>query len=424
MSDQVRRRGGLLGEPKLLAFAGSQGISAIGDGIYLVALSWTALTVTHSSVYLGLLLTTSALPRAILMLGGGVLVDRLGARRVILGSDSTRMVVVVALALVVVLGHGSVAELFVIAAIFGAFDALFYPAATTMIPALVSPEQLAAANGAWQVATQGSVLIGPPLGGVILGISGPGPAFAADGATFMVAFLALLLIRVRATTVSGGVEQAPGDAQGPRAETAWVQLTAGIRTAFSDPFMRAILPLAAAMNLAAGGPLNVGLPLLARAHGWGPTGYGLLFGAIGAGLLVGGIAMSTGLKLPRLGVSVMVGVLLMAVTMAGIAFSSLLVVSVILCALVGMLISGINVAIITVIQKNTAPHMLGRVSSVLLFFSMSLTPASYAIAGGLAHTFSIAGLYLAGAALVAVVAGAGLCNRAIRADPASIALAG
>lgn len=410
------RRPGLLGETKLLAFAGSQGISAIGDGIYLVALSWTALTLTHSPIYLGLLLTTSALPRSILMLGGGVLVDRLGARRVILGSDSTRAVLVVGLAVLVAVGHGSVAELFVVAALFGVFDALFYPATTTVIPALVSAEQLAAANGAWQVATQGSILVGPPLGGVILAISGPGPAFAADGATFLVAFLALLVIRVHPRG-----EETPETNEAAAAadrESTWNQLTAGIRTAFSDPFLRAILPLAAAVNFAAGGPLNVGLPLVARAHGWGPTGYGALFGGMGAGLLIGGIVMSAGFKLPRLGLSVMVGALLVAVPMAGIGLSPLLPVSVMLCALIGALVSGIDVSIMTLLQRNTPPHLLGRVSSVLLFFSMSLTPISYAVAGGVARALTAGGLFLAGAALVALVAGGGLLSKGIRTEPA------
>ncbi|MGC8473538.1 MAG: MFS transporter, partial [Candidatus Dormibacteria bacterium] len=67
----------ILRERRFLIFAGGQGVSAIGDGVYLVALAWTSLQLTRSPVYLGLLLTTSALPRAILMLAGGVVVDRL-----------------------------------------------------------------------------------------------------------------------------------------------------------------------------------------------------------------------------------------------------------------------------------------------------------------------------------------------------------
>ncbi len=405
----------------MLIFTGGQGVSAVGDGVYLVALTWTALTLTHSSVYLGLLLTTSALPRAILMLGGGVLVDRWGARRVILGSDLTRAILVGGLAALVALGHGSIALLFVIAGAFGVFDALFYPATMTLIPALVEPGQLSAANGVWQMAVQGSMLIGPPVGGVLVGVSGPAAAFAVDGASFLVAFGALMAIRVSAAPAAptGSAAEAGAAAtarQGPIAE-----LTAGLRAAYSDPFLRAVLPVSAVMNLAAGGPLNVGLPLLARAHSWGPEGYGALFAGIGAGVLTGGLAMSAGLRLPRLGVSTMLSAVVIGIFMVGLGLTGALAVAVVLCALIGALIATINVTLISMIQRRTEPRLLGRVSSVMMFSSMSLTPVSYALAGAIAHALGAGGLFVLGAVMVMVVALGALSSREIRTQSGALA---
>lgn len=405
----------------MLIFTGGQGVSAVGDGVYLVALTWTALTLTHSSVYLGLLLTTSALPRAILMLGGGVLVDRWGARRVILGSDLTRAILVGGLAALVALGHGSIALLFVIAGAFGVFDALFYPATMTLIPALVEPGQLSAANGVWQMAVQGSMLIGPPVGGVLVGVSGPAAAFAVDGASFLVAFGALMAIRVSAapaapTDAAAEAGAAATARQGPIAE-----LTAGLRAAYSDPFLRAVLPVSAVMNLAAGGPLNVGLPLLARAHSWGPEGYGALFAGIGAGVLTGGLAMSAGLRLPRLGVSTMLSAVVIGIFMVGLGLTGALAVAVVLCALIGALIATINVTLISMIQRRTEPRLLGRVSSVMMFSSMSLTPVSYALAGAIAHALGAGGLFVLGAVMVMVVALGALGSREIRTQSGALA---
>ncbi len=405
----------------MLIFTGGQGVSAVGDGVYLVALTWTALTLTHSSVYLGLLLTTSALPRAILMLGGGVLVDRWGARRVILGSDLTRAILVGGLAALVALGHGSIALLFVIAGAFGVFDALFYPATMTLIPALVEPGQLSAANGVWQMAVQGSMLIGPPVGGVLVGVSGPAAAFAVDGVSFLVAFGALMAIRVSAapaapTDAAAEAGAAAAARQGPIAE-----LTAGLRAAYSDPFLRAVLPVSAVMNLAAGGPLNVGLPLLAQAHSWGPEGYGALFAGIGAGVLTGGLAMSAGLRLPRLGVSTMLSAVVIGIFMVGLGLTGALAVAVVLCALIGALIATINVTLISMIQRRTEPRLLGRVSSVMMFSSMSLTPVSYALAGAIAHALGAGGLFVLGAVMVMVVALGALGSREIRTQSGALA---
>ena len=417
-SARNRRSPAILAERRFLIFAGGQGVSAVGDGIYLVALAWTALALTHSAVYLGLLLATTALPRAVLMLAGGVVVDRWGARMVILGSDLSRALLISALAVLVLVGHASIALLFVIAGIFGVFDALFYPATMSIIPALVDREHLSAANGTWQVAVQGSLIVGPPLGGVLVGLNGAGAAFAADGASFLVAFVALLAIGL------GGRRSFAGEPGAVQAETRtriWTQLTAGVRAAVADPFLRALLPVAALVNMAAGGPLNVGLPLLARVHHWGPDGYGALFGGIGAGLLLGGLVMGTGLRLPRISVSVVLMVVTMGVLMAVLGFEASLALDVLLCVGIGTLISVTNVAIISLIQSTTSPQLLGRVSSVVMFSSMSLTPVSYALSGAVARLLSPGGLFFAGAAMVVAVALIALSSKAIRQGAASVA---
>ncbi len=398
------RRPGILSEGRFLLFAGGQGVSAIGDGVYLVALAWTSLQLTHSPVYLGLLLTTSALPRAILMLAGGVVVDRWGPRRIILGSDLSRAVLIGGVAAVVLAGHLSVLLLFLVAAVFGVFDALFYPATMTMVPALVSPDRLSAANGVWQLAVDGTIVIGPPLGGLLVGLAGPGPAFLVDGASFLVAFAALMA--VRATT--------PANPSSTPQEGGWASLTAGVRTSFASPFLRALMPLTAALNLAMGGPLNVGIPLLARAHGWGPGGYGLVTGGLGAGLLLGGLAMGAGLRLPRPGISVLTMALAIGVLAGLLGASTALPLAVGLTVVMGAIVSATNVAVVSLIQQQAPPEMLGRVMSVLMFSSMSLTPVSYALSGAVARGAGVGGLFLAGGALVVVVAGAGFRVRAVR----------
>ncbi|MHB8313587.1 MAG: MFS transporter [Candidatus Dormibacteria bacterium] len=403
-------RAGILGEGRFLIFSGGQGISSLGDSIYFIALAWTALTLTHSPVYLGLLLTTTALPRALLILGGGVLVDRWGARRVILGSDASRAVLILALAALLWLGHGSIAALFVVAAVFGVFDALFYPATTTIIPSLVRPEHLSSANAVWQVAVQGSMILGPPVGGVLVGLAGPGVAFTADGISFLVAFSALLLIRA-------GGRRTP-DGSGPQTKASGGlrhEVMSGLRVVGADPFLRALMPVAAVLNLAALGPINVGIPLLARAHHWGAGGYGLLEGGFGAGILLGGVALGVGLKLPRLGLSVMVLVGVQAVFLGLLGLAGSLPVGVGLCALMGVLLSAINVSVISLVQVVAPPDLLGRVSSVLMFASMSLTPVSYALAGGVVAAIGVPGLFLSGAGLEIAVALAGSSSPAIRA---------
>ncbi|NUR65474.1 MAG: MFS transporter, partial [Streptomyces sp.] len=71
--------------------------SMVGDSVYYIALSWAAVQAGSPS-QAGIVMSVSALPRAILMLGGGVVADRLGPRRVVIGSDVVRCAAVLAVA--------------------------------------------------------------------------------------------------------------------------------------------------------------------------------------------------------------------------------------------------------------------------------------------------------------------------------------
>src|SRR6185312_7272169 len=76
-----------------MLWAGS-GISAVGDQFYLVALPWVVLQLTGSAVAVGTILMAVAIPRAMLMLFGGVLTDRISARRIMMSTASTRTLLV------------------------------------------------------------------------------------------------------------------------------------------------------------------------------------------------------------------------------------------------------------------------------------------------------------------------------------------
>ena len=139
-----------------LMWAG-QAVSSIGDQFALVALPWLALVLTGSALALGGVLAVMAVPRAALMLVGGVYVDRLSPRRVMLLSNGVRLVAVTVLGLIVLAGDVTLLMVYVFALVFGIADAFFFPAQQAIIPALVDPEQIPAANAIAQGTTQPTV---------------------------------------------------------------------------------------------------------------------------------------------------------------------------------------------------------------------------------------------------------------------------
>ena len=130
-----------------------QAISSLGDQFALVALPWLALVLTGSAFALGTVLALMAIPRAALMLVGGVYVDRLSARRVMFLSNAVRLVSVTALGLIVFAGDVGLPMLYLFALVFGVADAFFFPAQQAILPALVQPDEIPAANALAQGTT-------------------------------------------------------------------------------------------------------------------------------------------------------------------------------------------------------------------------------------------------------------------------------
>ena len=119
-----------------------QSISLVGDGVFTVALALETLRIDNHPIALSLVLAARLLPTVLLLVAGGVIVDRVPRRLAMLASDSTRGVAVTVIAALVALGALQVWELVLMSAVFGAADALFYPAATALTPEILPAELL------------------------------------------------------------------------------------------------------------------------------------------------------------------------------------------------------------------------------------------------------------------------------------------
>ncbi|WP_343235763.1 MFS transporter, partial [Streptomyces sp. SID10815] len=120
--------------------------SMIGDNVYYLALSWAAVQ-TSTPAQAGVVTAVSALPRALLMLGGGVIADRFGPRRVVIGSDAVRCAAVLAVAALLWHTGPGLWPLTVLALLFGVVDAVFMPAVGALPARVTGRDQLARVHG-------------------------------------------------------------------------------------------------------------------------------------------------------------------------------------------------------------------------------------------------------------------------------------
>lgn len=277
------------------------GTTVVGtaDVMLFFVLAWIAsgLGATASTV-INLLI---AVPRTVLLVFGGTLGDRFGARRMLIITDACRVLAVLAGTVAIMVAPPGLTWLAVFTLALGVISAFSLPAANTM-PRLFAtidelPELWAKVSGLSQVGR----MIGPPLGGVALIAIGAAGVFLVDLAAAMIMIGVLILVRPP--------YRLPTE---PATESVLRQSWAGLRAAVRTP---GIPPLYGATALVASGILPVVflcLPLLARERGWTAAATGVVEAGWIAGSLVITLLIARRGILHRCGPAMITGPLLAA----------------------------------------------------------------------------------------------------------------
>jgi MFS family permease len=281
----------------------------IGDSVYYMALAWAAAR-SGSPTQTGLVLAVGSIPRAVLMLGGGVLADRIGPRRVVIGSDTARCLVVLGLAGALLLTSPALWSLIAVALVFGVVDALFLPAVGALPPRITAAGEPARVQGLRGLATRTANVVGAPLGGVAVALGGPTRAFAAAGVLFAVSLPLTLTLRINPL---------PGRETAGPSGTARHDLADGLRHIRRHPPLGPLMLAVAVSELGFAGPLNLGMILLAEERGWGASGTGWIIAAFGTGAGATALLLAARGRVPRAGLVMCLAVLAGSVAIGALA---------------------------------------------------------------------------------------------------------
>lgn len=377
-------------------------ISVIGDHISLIAFPFLVLQMTGSPALTAFVFAAQGLPRAVLMLVGGAIVDRTSPKLVMIVSNLVRCVLVMLLAYLVHIDAATLPVIFAIALAFGLADAFFYPASTSMVPTVVAKDDLRQGNAIIQGSIFVGVIIGPAIAGLIIaghvttlghdvGLEAatyqsnrPGfaRAFFIDGLTFAMSFITLMFVKTRSLS-----EVDEGAAEGSDAKAATSMLTEvkeAVRWVWSVPAVRLGFIGIAILEFFFQTPIFVGLPALAKTRFLEPAYvYGLIISAYGVGAVLGSVAggMTRGPKPVNL-----VRVMFFIFIGSGAAIGLMVIyppywfaMALFLCS--GFADSYIWVHFTTLVQKLTPEKLLGRVMSIFMFMSVGLIPIASIIMG-------------------------------------------
>jgi MFS family permease len=378
-----------------LLFAGTT-TSLLGDQFALIATPWLVLQLTGDPLTLGIVLALEGIPRAVFMLLGGAITDRISPRLVMLASDLIRFILTGLMAFVIFTGTVQVWMLYAFGLGFGLVAGFAVPAGNSIVPMLVEEQDLQAGNSIMMGVAQLVGFIGPTVAGILIGgysssSLGIGLAFAVDAASFAVSAACLWLMH-------GGKRLSASDAS--QKESVWAAILIGVKYLWDDKALRVMFLIITAMNFLFTGPLLVGIPVLASQYlPEGAVAFGLLMSAYAGGNLIGyliagslprakGKAMSIFLVILLASFGIVIG-LFGFIRSTWVDFGLLL--------MLGVGNGYIAILMFTWMQTRAPKEMLGRIMSMVMLSSTGLVPISQAISGAvskwsLTFLFAFAGV--------------------------------
>jgi len=354
----------------------AQSVSVFGDGITPIALTFAVLDLTGSGTDLGLVLAAQALPLAGLALVGGVWADRLRRERVMIASDLVRAVVQATAAALLLSGVARIWQLALLAALHGAAEAFFRPAAGALLPQVVPGPSLQKANALMGMSDNFGWMVGPAVAGTLVALIGAGGAIAVDAATFLVSAAFLTGLRVPALAKSRAVTTFVAELR-----DGWQEVRS--RTWIWVMMLRACLVLCIVIA-----PFQVLGPLGLREQGYTAAAWGWITAAFSLGMFLGGaVAFRYRPKRPMVTVCLTGSTAVLSpLTLAlGGGPWALGAVQGLRGVAVGVLFAVWN----TALQAEIEDEALGRVVAWDWMSAMALWPVGLALAGPLAESFGV-----------------------------------
>jgi MFS family permease len=376
----------------------------------LVGIVWEVIRIGGSATDLSVVTAASAVGVLVPALLGGVVADRVAQKKILIAVSALELFSMGTMAILSLTDLTQLWHLAVLSFISGVGFAFYWPAYTAWVPALVPESALLAVNGFEGVVrpTIGQA-VGPGLAGVLVGVWSPGVAMSVAALASLGNLLALKLVPLTAVRRLVDPDADPDAAQHP-VKSALADMREGFVYMVRTPWLLATLLFASLMLLVMMGPFEVLIPFLIKDRlGGGPGDHALVMAAFGIGSAVGALTQAS-LPMPKRYLTIMnvlfgIGSLPLVVMGFATAIWQIVVAALVMGALWAspMVIWG------TLLQRRVPPHMLGRVSSLDFFVSISLMPVSMALAGpvsqaiGMRTTFLIAGIVPGIVAVVAII---------------------
>jgi MFS family permease len=355
-----------------LFFAG-QLISLIGTWMQMVAQSWLVYRLTGSSFLLGSVGFASQIPVFLLAFIGGIVADRYNRHRIVIGTQTSAMLLAFILSGLTLSGTVQIWHIFVLSTLLGIVNAFDMPARQAFIVELVGKDDLMNAIALNSSLFNGARVLGPAFAGMLIAGLGEGWCFFSNAVSYIAVIIGLLLMKLKSR---------PSAARGSSAISNVLEGLLYVRRTRS---VRALLMLVALISIA-GMPYSILMPIFAEEIlSGGARGLGILMGFSGLGAFMGAIYLAAQSETRGLGRMIAFSCAGMGTSLILFSISRLFWVSALFLIPVGFTLMVQMASANTLIQTIVPDHLRGRVMSVHVMMFMGMMPFGSLVAGSVAE---------------------------------------
>lgn len=349
----------------------AQLISVSGTWMQSVAQAWLVLHLTGKGVDVGIVVGLQFLPMLLLGPLGGLVADRCHKRSLLFVTQSAGAAQALVLGLLVVSGTAVLSEVYLLAAVLGLINLFDNPARQTFMLEMVGRDNLPNGVSLNAVVMNGSRIIGPAVGGIIITVAGLGVCFLVNALSYVAVLVGLAMMRTGELQPTEPVIRAKG------------QIREGFRYAWRTPVVRAVLATVTVIGIFAYN-FTVTLALLAKGtfHGSAAT-FAVMTSCMGVGAVVGGLVAAHRGR-PSIGLLIRLGAAF-GVLLTGVALAPTLLIADLLVIPMGAASLAFIATANATIQLDTDPAMRGRVMALYAMAFLGTTPIGAPLVGAVAQ---------------------------------------
>lgn len=385
----------------VLLWAG-QFVSQIGDRLAALAFPWLVYQSTGSTLGTGAVFAIYSLPYVLFGTLAGVTVDRLDKRRLMIAVDLLRAVLVLVVPFV---APRSLPAVFILAFAIASAGVFFDPAKLAILPEIVPTGRLLRANSLFSTAENLTEVLGWAFAGLLLASVTTSAAFELDAATFAVSAVALAVMRYRAPATTATKSARHG---------LWAEVHEGFSILARNRGLRANTVMVVVCTAGLGAVYPLTFFFATDVLGGGAGTFGALEAAVGAGFLIGSLALVALATRVHKGRVMIGGLVLMGACLALVATTGSVWVAAVPFIVFGIANAAVLIAVDTYLQEVVPHGMRGRVLGTRFTITQGTYAVSVLVGGALAAVADIRLLFIIAGTIVASAGLAGVASREVR----------